>query len=356
MKKEETVQFDPKHPLAHIGRKIFIAISIVVLVIVYYITRYSKGTQVIESLIHAAPLMVFWMIVCELMYLGFQGLIYKRIYRLVDLEHSVWYLILMYISMNMVNTLAPFVGLSGAIYMMYFEHRKGVSKSDTLLINFAYYITDYIVFLIMLILGLAYLLYIGQITRTIIITSIIFASFVFLVLLIFILLFSDPKSFRDKFHKLNNFLSKYFSKRKKFVSTENIETMAYSIEESWVKSKKNWSQVWRAAFFALGLHLSCLAMLWLAFLTFHIDVNLQILIAGYTVATLLNIVSVTPSGIGFAEGGMTAVFAALGVPVEKALLVSLFYRTIFIWFPLLLGLISINLLPVVADKEAPERI
>ena len=63
-----------------------------------------------------------------------------------------------------------------------------------------------------------------------------------------------------------------------------------------------------------------------------------ILIAGYALPQLIGSVSFLPGGIGVVEGGMTGLFAALGVPTPTAVLTVLAYRGISFWAPILCGI------------------
>lgn len=350
---EESISFfDPQHPLAHIGKKIFLALSILITVVLYYLLRYSKGTQVIATLLKIAPAMLVGMVIMEMLYLIAQGGLLKQVYQTVGFERSITYLTGMYIAMNLVNTVAPVIGLSGSIYMMHFEKNRGINRSDTFLINFLYYLTDYLVFLAVLVAGLIYLLVIGQITRTVIITSLVFACFVIALSIVGLVIFSHPTALHRTIHWLNRTVTKLTFRRRPLFKDSHIQTFASGATEAWERSRGSVGHLFGAALYALTLHISCLAMLWLGFAAFGVATNLQTIIAGYTVATLLNIVSITPGGIGFAEGGMTAVFVALGLPVEQALSVTLLYRVLFTWLPLGLGLIVIHILPEIASQEA----
>ena len=62
-----------------------------------------------------------------------------------------------------------------------------------------------------------------------------------------------------------------------------------------------------------------------------------VLIAGYALPQLIGSVSFLPGGIGVVEGGMTGLFAALGVPTPAAVLTVLAYRGISFWAPILCG-------------------
>jgi uncharacterized protein (TIRG00374 family) len=254
----------------------------------------------------------------------------------------------MYLAMNLVNTIAPLAGISGSLYMMHFEKSRGINRSDTFLINFVYYLTDYLVFLAVLIIGLIYLFFIQNISKTVILTSLIFAGFVLLLLIVGLVLFTHPTALHKSIVWINRWMSKLFRRRRPFLRDIHIETFAEGAQEAWKRSQGQLGHLLVGALYALGLHIACLAMLWLGFLAVHLSVSPQLLIAGYTVGTLLNIVSITPGGIGFAEGGMTAVFVALGLPIENALVVTLLYRVFFTWVPLGMGLVVVHLLPKLA--------
>lgn len=63
-----------------------------------------------------------------------------------------------------------------------------------------------------------------------------------------------------------------------------------------------------------------------------------VLIAGYALPQLIGSMTFLPGGIGVVEGGMTGLFAALGVPAPTAVLTVLAYRGISLWAPILSGI------------------
>ena len=93
------------------------------------------------------------------------------------------------------------------------------------------------------------------------------------------------------------------------------------------------------AVFAHALNLACLFTL---FLAFHLTVNLGVLVAGYAMGMLFLIVSITPQGIGVVEGVMTLVFTSLNVPPAQSAVVSLAFRGLTFWLPLLIGFILLR--------------
>ena len=132
--------FDPSHPLAKGGRKLFIAVTLLLGVIFYYIARYSSGKQIVAAfvIVRQHPFFFIGMLAAESLYLFFEGNFFQRIYKVIGLERGLKYLIALYIGMNLVNTVTPVAGLSGSIYMAYLEHQNGMNHSRSAIINFLY--------------------------------------------------------------------------------------------------------------------------------------------------------------------------------------------------------------------------
>ncbi|MCL4541967.1 MAG: flippase-like domain-containing protein, partial [Chloroflexi bacterium] len=93
---------------------------------------------------------------------------------------------------------------------------------------------------------------------------------------------------------------------------------------------------------ALAAHALDLATLYVLFLAFRHSIDFGPLVAGYAMGILFWIVSPTPEGIGVVEGVMTLVYTSLDVPGSVALVVSVAFRGITFWLPLLLGFLVIR--------------
>lgn len=103
---------------------------------------------------------------------------------------------------------------------------------------------------------------------------------------------------------------------------------------------------------AFAAHLVDLTSLFVLFLAFHQKVHFGVLVAGYSMGILFWIVSITPQGIGVVEGMMTLVFASLGVPIERATVISLAFRGLTFWLPLGIGFILLRRLKSFGAKES----
>ena len=77
--------------------------------------------------------------------------------------------------------------------------------------------------------------------------------------------------------------------------------------------------------------------LYLLFLAAGHPVRPGLLLAGYGLTLLLAKFTFLPGGIGVVEGGMAAMYTALGVPYPVTVAVVIVYRIISFWLPSLLG-------------------
>jgi uncharacterized protein (TIRG00374 family) len=98
-----------------------------------------------------------------------------------------------------------------------------------------------------------------------------------------------------------------------------------------------------------------LCVLAFTFLTLGTPFTIGTLVAGFAISYLFLIVSPTPSGLGVMEGVMTLVLTTLGVKLEAAALITLTYRFITFWFPLMVGAVAFRILggkakPLTLDK------
>ena len=92
--------------------------------------------------------------------------------------------------------------------------------------------------------------------------------------------------------------------------------------------------------------------LYLLFAAAGHNVNLMVLIAGYSIAYILKFVAFfAPGGVGVFEAGMTAVYTSLGVPASVSVVVVLSYRLFSFWLPSIFGFAATWYLSKIAKKS-----
>jgi putative heme transporter len=82
-----------------------------------------------------------------------------------------------------------------------------------------------------------------------------------------------------------------------------------------------------------------IAVLWASFRAFGHAPPVAVVVMGYYVGTLANVLP-WPGGVGGVEGGMISAFLAFGVQQQLAVLAVLAYRTISYWLPTIPGALA----------------
>jgi phosphatidylglycerol lysyltransferase len=102
------------------------------------------------------------------------------------------------------------------------------------------------------------------------------------------------------------------------------------------------SRLARLLLVMLAAYIVDLASLYVLFHAFGQAIGLGTLVAGFAMGVLFWIVSPIPQGIGLVEGIMTLTYTSLGIPAETAAIVSLSFRGLTFWLPLVLGFVLVQ--------------
>ena len=342
-----TPSADPVEGVRHPSR-ILIFAALFAAGLFYVVHSYARWHRLIHILLRLSLTDIFLVVLLSLLLILFQGLALGQIYRLLGRDRPPLYGVAMFLAMFTVNTVAPVAGLSGTAYLVVTEAKAGMPRPSGILLAILFYLTDYAVFLLVLAVGLIYLIYVGSLSRTILVSVSLLASVLVVVAAVTVFLFSHPSALRTLLHRTRRLTGR-------FLSEEQVEDLGTQANLAWKQVTHAPHYLFTAAGWIVLTHLSGLLLMAVCFASFLVHITLQRVLAGYLVGTLLYVVSVTPAGLGVAEGGMTAVFTGLGIPLEAAILVSLLYRSGVVLVPLLFGGPAIHQLPKLSGK-APEPV
>lgn len=78
---------------------------------------------------------------------------------------------------------------------------------------------------------------------------------------------------------------------------------------------------------------ACLAALWFCFDALGDPLPPGVLITGFAIGAAAGILSMVPGGLGVQEGSMAGIYALLGVPLSRAILVAILFRVIYYFVP-----------------------
>lgn len=282
---------------------------------------------------------------------------YRSAFRTVDLERSLSDLLPLTFASIFVNVAAPTAGASGAALYVDDAKRRGESGARAAVGTLLTLIADFSAFFLVLILGLVYLFMQHNLEPYEILGALILFFMTLALSSVLILGVWTPSVLPRLLGWVQataNRLSSIFSKTI-WLEEGWAQTRSEEFTEAALAITTRPERLARTLGVALTAHMLDLASLYALFLAFHRPVGLGILVAGYAMGILFWIVSITPQGIGVVEGVMTLVFTSLGVPAERAALISLAFRGLTFWLPLGLGFLTLRRVRSFSGREGRPR-
>jgi len=152
---------------------------------------------------------------------------------------------------------------------------------------------------------------------------------------------------------LAQFVKKLGSVFKRKWTVGYIQVNRFASDVSWglgeiQKNPKN--ILWTMALALSGKAL-LLVIFFLSFEAFHVPFSVGTLVAGFSMGYLFTLVSPTPAGVGVVEGVLTVVLGSLNVAISAATLVTLAYRGLTFWLPLIYGFVAFRVIKKNSDTN-----
>ncbi|MGW8250691.1 MAG: lysylphosphatidylglycerol synthase transmembrane domain-containing protein [Anaerolineales bacterium] len=272
---------------------------------------------------------------------------YKVIYHAMGVEEKFDRLILISSASNFVNVVAPSAGMGGMAVLISESKRKGNSSGRVTAAGVLFVLFDYLGFLFVLTAGLFVLYRRNNLSPVEISASVILlAVAAFLAILVVIGLRSGDDLARvlvGLAGRVNRILSNF--SRRQYLSEQRARNFALEASVALNELKKKPLYLSLAIILGFTSKLILLFILLFCFLAFDVPFSPGTIIAGFSIGYLFFIVSPTPAGIGFVEGGLALALTTMGVPLGTAAVITLAYRGITFWLPLIFGMIAFRLLP-----------
>ena len=271
---------------------------------------------------------------------------YCVIYRALGLTESLWRLLLLSTAATATNIVAPSGGMGGVAVFVSEAHRRQYSTARTTISNLVYLLLDYTGFLAVLFVGMVLYLQQHPFNAALGIAAVTLLGLTTLLgIFIFLGLQSEQRMGRLllQIARGANRLSMTIKKMDAFPE-EKVRAFTKDTSQGLQLLRGHPREMWLAFGLALNNRILLIAVLWLVALAFQLSLSFDAVIAGFSIGYLFFIVSPTPAGLGFVEGALALTLTAYQVPSGLASLVTLVYRGITFWLPLLVGLTSLQVL------------
>ncbi len=236
------------------------------------------------------------------------------------------------LELNFVNHVFPSAGVSGFSYFSLRMKGLGVSVGRSTLIQMMRFVTVFLSFQVLLLIGLFALAIMGQVNNVMILVS---SSIVTLVLVSTALVAYIVGS-RDRIDSFFTQLTKFLNRiiqlvRPKHPETINIKSaraLFHELHDNYKLLTKNYDKLKAPFINSFFANFTEIATLYTVYLAFGEPVNFGAIILAYGVANFAGLISVLPGGIGVYEALMTGVLIASGVPAALSIPATIMYRVL----------------------------
>lgn len=320
-------------------------LGIAILSAAFLAGRWDEIVRILDTVQNAAP---HWLILgagLQAVWLLDVAATLRAIYRLLGLDEDINHLFQVAAAAHFIGTITPSMGVGGmAVFVLDGQRRSLPSGRVTTGVTL-YILYDYLAFLGVLTLGLVILLQRDQLHAGAVAASAIFAG---AALVLSTLILAGMRS-TEQLRGLLEWLASIANRTLRlfidhdYFSLSRARTFARDVGEGLQRVRGGGAAVLYPAVLALSNKAILITILFAVLLAFGQATDLGTVIAAFSIGYLFQIVSPTPSGLGFVEGAMTLSLNSLGVPLGAAAIVALTYRGITFWLPLLYGMLAFRL-------------
>ncbi|HEX9118630.1 MAG TPA: lysylphosphatidylglycerol synthase transmembrane domain-containing protein, partial [Anaerolineae bacterium] len=323
-------------------RWLYYLLIIVFLAIV--VSRFTEATKLVRTLAAGQPQWIAVAFLVQAVYYVVFPYMFQSALWTVEIPGRLWDLIPVWFTSVFLNITAPSAGMTGAAVFVDDAARRGYSHARAAAAMVLVLVADYSAFAVLLVAGMAYLFVTKNLHFYEVLAAAILMLFILTLSFVLVLGVWRPAALHRLLvwvHGRLDALARLL-KRPPFVAADWGEKNAIEFTQAAAAIQAHPLRLARTFAAAMAAHLLEMTTLYTLTRAFNAQVHPGVLVAGYAVGILFWVVAVTPSGIGVVEGIMALVFTTLGVAGEAATLISLAFRGMTFWLPLLIGFLLLR--------------
>ncbi len=270
------------------------------------------------------------------------AMVYWSLYQIIGIKDTLPRLALIVASAYFVNVVAPSGGVSGVAIFISDARQKGISQARVTIASAVVILLDYLSFFLVLSLGLVVLIRRSTLSTTELIASLIMAT---LAGGLGVLLYRGMQSSTALGNSLaticrgiNRLLWPFL--HREYIAEQRAHEFAHDAAGGLYSIRHQPRSLIQPGLLALNGKLLLVLIFFLIFLAFKVPYSPGTIIAGWSISYLFTIISPTPGGMGVVEGILPLSLASLNVPLGAATVITLVYRGITFWLPLITGMVA----------------
>ena len=308
--------------------------------VTFVILYFSELQQIITTIQRANPWYLAIALIIQAIWLAVVGLIYQSLYNLLGLKESRRHMMLLAVAANFVNVVTTSGGVGGMALFINDGQYRGQSSGKVTVAGALYLLIDEAAFLFVLAFGTVILARRNRLSDGDIAASLTLLAVACVIALFLYLGYRSAKTLGNVLARLARIINAIVRPflRREYLSEVRAHTFASEIAEGLSALPKKPASLIPPLLLSLFGKVLLMGVLTCAFLSFNIPFRVGTIIGGFSIAFLFQIVSPTPSGIGVVEGVLALALHSTRVAWSSAVLVTLAYRGVTFWLPLLVGL------------------
>ncbi|MGB8253233.1 MAG: flippase-like domain-containing protein [Anaerolineaceae bacterium] len=329
-----------------------------ILVLIFVYVLVSRFTQVKELINTLEQGKWIWVLVAALLqylfFILYSG-IYHTAFSVVGVKSSLKELIPVMFGSVFMNVATPLAGSGGSVLFIDDARRRNESVPRATTAVVLVYLSFLVSFQLLMIPGFIYLAARSQLYAYQIITGSIMYHYIIVIVVLLNLAVRKPNlllGILGWVRSLVNWIGRIIRKPQ-LIKKDWILKISTEFIDAALAFASRPRQVAMTFIVAFLTHLVNMLSLFAIYMAFYKTVSVGVLVATYAITFLFLVVSVTPQGIGIVEGVMVLVITSLGIPKDVTTVVTLAFRGISFWLPLIIGFILLRQLRIFNPKAKP---
>lgn len=306
-------------------------VTLVALSILIYFLR-DDIAATMSNITQVHGLVLACIVIWQVLNYHYYAALYGELFQILSKKIRYKELFKLSLELNFINHIFPSAGVSGFSYFSYRMRGLGVSAGKATLVQMMRFVTVFISFQALLLIGLLLLAVNGKANNM----TILVASSLITLLLVGTLLLAYIVGSRKRIDAFLTLTTKFLNRiiqivRPKHPETINIESARSTfleLHENYMIMTKDIGRLKKPLIYAFMANFTEVATLYTVYLAFGEPVNAGAIIIAYAVANFAGLISALPGGIGVYEALMTAVLVTAGVPAALSIPVTIMYRVL----------------------------
>jgi uncharacterized protein (TIRG00374 family) len=334
----------------------FILLLLLFFAVLFVFLSFSELESILQTLQRSNWVFLSVAVFLEGVWLYNMAVTFGSLYRLLEIEEDRSQLFLLATAANFVNVIAPSAGIGGIAVFLDSAKKRDLPTGRVTVTGVLYVLYDYTAFLCVLALGLIVLFRRGNLNAGELIATAVLAL---IAIGMASILYLGYKSYEKLGRllawgvRLINRIARPFIHRQ-YLQEEQAHYFALEVAEGIdILRGKRKELIW-PFLFSLNNKAILISVLAFTFLALGTPFSVGTIVGGFSIAYLFLIVSPTPSGIGVVEGILPVALTGLRVPWAAAVLITLVYRGVTFWLPLVVGAVAFRLLQHPFSKKDPK--